>query len=743
MSRNRVSLIAKLCLLLAAGILSLPRSVARESLSAVPTPAAQQSSEQSPAVIKTLSEEVLLDMVARDKHGKPIRDITQDQIEIFEDGVKQQITSFRFVEGEGPVATTTESGKPSPTQPAVTLGQLNLVSLVFERLGEEGRIHANEAAMAFLKSELRPNVYVAIFTNDKALFVLQQFTNNRSLLEKAVDMATKATSSQMAAQSASVVEELEIVTKAAQDASSAAGAAAAGVSSGSRGSGAAGMGNAMAEAQMAQMTLDMIQRDTVLTREQEGRASLYALLSLVKEQRRLPGRKTIIYFSQGLNVTPALVGLLEATISEANRSNVSVYSVDARGLVLSEVSGAQHENMLGAESAVRINTRPDRDTTRVFDRVGGEELYEIQARANVQDTLADLSRSTGGFLIANTNEMAPAMRRIADDIRGYYAAAYRPSTHEYDNKFHHITVKVLRSGISLQTREGYMAAPPVGGSPVMPYEVPMLSALKSSPQAKGPQYEAQALHFGYTPEGLQCHLVVKVPLSDMNFKADTDKNHAATHFSVLTLVDGSDGNPLLKFSQDYPLEGPSEKVEALKKATVLFARDFTLRPGRYSLDTVVLDQDGQKASVQRSVLMIPPPTQGVRLSSLAIIQRLDPQPPPDQGNHDPLRLPNAEIIPNFGEPIQLGASAGVPLYFVVYPTTSAQEKPQVDLEISRGGRVIARAPVQLPEPDSTGAIRYVGTLPVAKFEPGRYQIRALARQGSAAAEEYAFFSLKP
>jgi hypothetical protein len=141
--------------------------------------------------------------------------------------------------------------------------------------------------------------------------------------------------------------------------------------------------------------------------------------------------------------------------------------------------------------------------------------------------------------------------------------------------------------------------------------------------------------------------------------------------------------------------------------------------------------------------MIPPQPQGLKLSSLAIIQRLNPVPPQDQDNHDPLRLSNAEIIPNFGEPIHQGPSAGVPLYFVVYPIPQGPEKPQVELEISRGGRVIARAPVQLPEPDSTGAIRYVGTLPVAKFEPGRYQIRALARQGTAAAEEYAFFSLQP
>lgn len=732
----------EICLLLTLGVLSFPNLVSNGAPSSAQSSATQQSAEH-PAVIKALSEEVLLDMVARDRHGKPIRDLTQDQIEVYEDGVKQQINSFRFVEAQQRVENPTLAGKPAATQSELVLGQINLVSLVFERLGEEGRIHAREAALAFLKSELRPNVYVALFTNDKALFVLQQFTNNRQKLEQAVDMATKATSSQMAAQSASIVEELEIVTKAAADTGAAAGAVTTGMSGSSRGAGAGAVGPAMAEAQMAQMTLDMIQRDTVLTREQEGRSSLYALLSLVKEERRLPGRKTIIYFSQGLNVTPGLMGLLEATISEANRSNVSVYSVDARGLVLAEVSGAQHENMLGAESAVRINSRPDRDNTRVFDRVGGEEQYELQARANVQDTLADLSRSTGGFLIANTNEMAPAMARIAEDIRGYYAVAYRPSSHEYDNKFHHITVKVLRSGVTLQTRDGYMAAPPVAGLPVLAYEVPMLAALKSIPPGESLAFAAQPLHFEYTPDGLQCHLVVKIPLADMSVKADTQKNLLEAHFSVMALVDASDGNPVLKFSQDYPLESPLEKIDALKKATVIFTRDFTLHAGRYTLDTVVFDQDGQKTSVRRSVLMVPPLPQGVRLSSLAIIQRLDPLPASSDTGKDPLRLQNAEIIPNFGEPIQQGASTGVPIYFVVYPTNQGPEKPEVDLEISRGGKVIARAPVQLPAPDSTGAIRYVGTLPVAKFEPGRYQIRAFARQGAAAAEEYAFFSLAP
>jgi len=50
------------------------------------------------ATVRIGSEEVLLDIVARDKKGRPITDLKADEIEVYEDGVKQQINSFRKVE---------------------------------------------------------------------------------------------------------------------------------------------------------------------------------------------------------------------------------------------------------------------------------------------------------------------------------------------------------------------------------------------------------------------------------------------------------------------------------------------------------------------------------------------------------------------------------------------------------------------------------------------------------------------
>jgi hypothetical protein len=69
-----------------------------------------------------------------------------------------------------------------------------------------------------------------------------------------------------------------------------------------------------------------------LQRQAEGQWSLYPLLALVKAQAPLAGRKTLLFFSPGVQAPPNLQDVFRTVVSEANRSNVSVYSVDTRGL---------------------------------------------------------------------------------------------------------------------------------------------------------------------------------------------------------------------------------------------------------------------------------------------------------------------------------------------------------------------------------------------------------------------------
>src|SRR3954447_18285615 len=63
----------------------------------------QSPADQSPpATIHSNAQEVVLDMVFRDRKGKPIRDLRPGEIHISEDGVDQNLTSFGLTRGPQP-----------------------------------------------------------------------------------------------------------------------------------------------------------------------------------------------------------------------------------------------------------------------------------------------------------------------------------------------------------------------------------------------------------------------------------------------------------------------------------------------------------------------------------------------------------------------------------------------------------------------------------------------------------------
>jgi hypothetical protein len=78
----------------------------------------------SQATVKATVEEVVLDMVVRDKKGKPVTDLRQDQLTVVDNGAKQNLTSFRLVRGTEAISSNGATTKLDP------LRQLRLVTLV-------------------------------------------------------------------------------------------------------------------------------------------------------------------------------------------------------------------------------------------------------------------------------------------------------------------------------------------------------------------------------------------------------------------------------------------------------------------------------------------------------------------------------------------------------------------------------------------------------------------------------------
>src|SRR5260370_799238 len=179
------------------GALVCPRAFSQQP--AAPAPVAQ------PPTVKTSVEEVLLDIIAQDKKGKPITDLKAEELTVIDNGAPQTITSFRLVRGAEAISQTGATSKLDP------LRQLRLVTLAFEPMGElDQRKLARSAAIDLIGVEQGGNVYYAVMAINTRLLLLQPFTKDKEALTRAIERATSGYAGpKLASESESIQAELK------------------------------------------------------------------------------------------------------------------------------------------------------------------------------------------------------------------------------------------------------------------------------------------------------------------------------------------------------------------------------------------------------------------------------------------------------------------------------------------------------------------------------------------------------
>src|SRR6185295_8550804 len=155
----------------------------------------------------------------------------------------------------------------------------------------------------------------------------------------------------------------------------------------------------------------MLRHSNALQRQQQGTTSLYPLLALMRGHGTLAGRKTLIYLSEGLQVPPNLDAVFRSTISAANRANVSVYAIDARGLNVERAMAASGDALDQARRASQQTMESKGAGAVSKEQIYAADTAQSALRLNLEGTLADLSESTGGFMVANTNDFKQGAER--------------------------------------------------------------------------------------------------------------------------------------------------------------------------------------------------------------------------------------------------------------------------------------------------------------------------------------------
>jgi hypothetical protein len=353
-------------------------------------------------------------------------------------------------------------------------------------------------------------------------------------------------------------------------------------------------------------------------------------------------------------------------------------------------------------------------------------------RMDTQGALADLAVGTGGLLIANSNDVRKGIERAVGDLRGYYEVTYQPARQDFDGKFRRLEVRVSRPGIVVQTRSGYFAIPPEEGSARFAYEVDLLRALRTVPAPAELPLRARAFRFGPEAGAVRYTAVVEIPLASLRFEGDGRGDVDRAHFSILTVVRDASGAVVERFSEDSPVFLPRQKRDALKQGNAVFIRSFRLVPGRYTLESAVVDQLGKQRGVSRSPLIVAPPITRVSLSDLAVVKRSEAVPKGALPTEDPFRVGENRLVPFLTEP-HLQGKEQLSLFLVAYARNPGP-RPELLMELVRGGTLVTQSLLDLPAPGDSGRIPYLARLPVEGLPSGPYEVRVLLKQGGASTQ---------
>ncbi|HAF22679.1 MAG TPA: hypothetical protein DCK93_07150, partial [Blastocatellia bacterium] len=382
------------------------------------------------------TNEVVLDAVVKDKKGHAVKDLTAADFEVSEDGVPQEVRSFRLVTREpAPLNEPNELSNAKPggnaannqpentktpdaARPASSLkGPIHFgaLALVYDRLSPNARSIARQASLSYIDG-MRRDDFVGVFGIDLSLRVLHRFTNDENKIRAAIEKALSHSSSTYA----SATDQISDLQDQQGGLQNQLDTGIQGASAGNDPS--ATVGAAAAQQQFNAMTLNIAQGFERMEHNQKGAATIEGLLAIIDGMKNLPGRKAMIFFSEGITLPTNVMSHFRSVISNANRANVSIYAVDAAGLRAesSDSQAGKAMTRLGQARARTAGSNSDPFGSMMQDLERNEDLM----RSNPDSALGDLASETGGALIANTNEPGPRLRQVDEDLHSYYILTY-------------------------------------------------------------------------------------------------------------------------------------------------------------------------------------------------------------------------------------------------------------------------------------------------------------------------------
>ena len=564
---------------------------------APPPPAQAPAKATEGYAQRAKTELVLVNVVAHDKKGNLIRDLKKTDFTIYEDGQKQQISSFDFenvdqlLTAGAADATTAGSagmgmllGKSDAPVLDARDRRLMLLFFDFSAMEPEQIDRAVEAAQKFVHTQMQPADMIAIVSLATDLHVDLDFTADRDKIESVLNGYTSSEGQ--------------------------------GFDNGGSGSaeGGAETGGAF--------TADDSDYNTF-----SADRKILALDSIMKTLGKIRQKKSMIYFSNGISQSGTdNESALRTATAAAVKANVSIYTLDVRGLEAFPPGGQAQAASLHGQAAYS----------------GASVLNDLSANASSQETLSMLASDTGGKAFFDSNDFSGVFSQVQKDTSAYYVLGYSSTNHFKDGHFRRIKVQLNRPDVKLDYRAGYYADRDFEHLKKTDREQQLEDELASEmPQTDLPVYAGTAF-FRQDDSHYYLGVSLVVPGSQIPFVTEKDKDNATIDIIGEALESGK--FPFGRLRDTVKLTVDSS--QQVRRKNVQYNTSFVLAPGSYHLKFIVREnRTGRMGSFETDVQIPDLRKSPLRLSTILLGSKRIPVSGKKKG-FDPLVGDGTELIPS-------------------------------------------------------------------------------------------------
>lgn len=510
-------------------------------------------------IIRVSVNLVQIDAVVTDASGHQVADLKKEECELFQDGRPQPITHFSYIAaaGAGRTAILRNPGlTPPATAPVRARDGRRIIALVADDLGLSfvSTAHVRDTLRKFVDRQMLPQDFVAVFKTSGA-GALNQYTNDKRMLHAAIDGIQWSMMSRAGAEPVPGLGPDGIVSPGKQMASSL--------------------------------------------------GTFRALRFILDGLRKMPGRKTLILFSDGIHLPkpmrekPGEISMrpeIERAADSANRSAVVIHGVDARGLLT-----------LTLEARDNVAASEPEDVVAALD----DRREKFQENRNGLYALASL---TGGTIQADNNDLSAGVAKALQDSEGYYLIGFQPGEDAFrklkgEGPYHRLTLRVKRPGLRVRYHRGYIGTEERPGPAPRGSIAETLAALESPFAAAGVRVRLTPVVASAGKSSL-VNVLVHIDGRDLTFAPGADGWSRATIHLIATTW-GDRPKPEDSTQANYTIRAKGQGLQRMQTVGLIYNLRHTVKKaGAYHLRVAVRDAGSRRVGTASQFIEVPDLSRG-------------------------------------------------------------------------------------------------------------------------------------